>query len=125
MTTDRFDILHDEWMTDYLDRSTAYLKTACGIDIPPDPEVEAILRAWENGSDEKPWQDAGPGSLPDFMISVYHEVMKRITIDLDERLFERLRKVAFDQHAPMAAIVRNALEQLLPEPSDHEEGAGS
>ena len=59
---DRFDLIHDEWLEDYLDRSTAYLKTACGIDVPAEPEVMAILAAWENGSDEKPWGDARPST---------------------------------------------------------------
>lgn len=61
MSTDRFDLLHDEWLADYLDSSTAYLKTACGIDVPVEPEVQAILDAWENGSDQEPWLDAQPG----------------------------------------------------------------
>ena len=58
-TPDRFDLLHDEWLEDYLDRSTAYLKTACGIDVPVEPEVQAILEAWESGSGDLPWLDAG------------------------------------------------------------------
>lgn len=39
--------------------------------------------------------------------------MKRVTIDLEEDLFERLRKAAFDRHEPMAVIVREALEKIL------------
>jgi hypothetical protein len=58
---DRFDLIHDEWLEDYLDRSTAYLKTACGIDVPPEPEVMAILAAWENGNGDLPWSDASAG----------------------------------------------------------------
>ena len=61
-TPDRLDLFHEEWLQDYFNRSNAYLKTACGIDVPPEPEVQAILEAWENGSDEKPWQDAERGS---------------------------------------------------------------
>jgi metal-responsive CopG/Arc/MetJ family transcriptional regulator len=50
-----------------------------------------------------------------FMTSVYHEVMKRITVDLDEGLFERLRRAAFDRREPMSEIVREALEKVLPQ----------
>lgn len=39
--------------------------------------------------------------------------MKRITVDLDEHLFEQLRKAAFDRHQSMSDIVREALEKTL------------
>ena len=48
--------------------------------------------------------------------------MKRITIDLDEALYERLRKAAFDRHESVAASVRVALEAWLPpEEAPHDE----
>ncbi len=40
--------------------------------------------------------------------------MKRITVDLDEGLFEQLRRAAFERREPMAEIVRDALGKLLP-----------
>jgi hypothetical protein len=40
--------------------------------------------------------------------------MKRITVDLDETLYERLRKAAFDRHESVAASVRAALEAWQP-----------
>lgn len=53
------------------------------------------------------------------MISVYTEIMKRITVDLEDPLFERLRKAAFDRRESMSDIIRKALEATLPP----EEGA--
>ena len=48
--------------------------------------------------------------------------MKRITIDLDETQYERLRKAAFDRHESVAASVRVALEAWLPpEEAPHDE----
>ena len=59
---DRFDTareqqINDEWR-DWIGRSTEYLR-ACASAVPVAPEVQAILDAWDNGSDEQPWQDAG------------------------------------------------------------------
>ena len=42
--------------------------------------------------------------------------MKRITVDLEEAQFERLRKAAFDRREPMSAIIREALAKELREP---------
>jgi predicted transcriptional regulator len=39
--------------------------------------------------------------------------MKRITVDLEDALYERLRKAAFDQHEPVSAATREALEDWL------------
>jgi len=39
--------------------------------------------------------------------------MKRITVDLEEPLYERLRKAAFDRHEPVSAAIREALEAWL------------
>jgi hypothetical protein len=41
--------------------------------------------------------------------------MKRITVDLEDQQFERLRKAAFDRHEPMSVIIRDALEKELRE----------
>jgi Ribbon-helix-helix protein, copG family len=39
--------------------------------------------------------------------------MKRITVDLEEAQFERLRKAAFDGREPMSVIVRDAVKDYL------------
>ena len=58
-TPDRFDLLHDEWLEAWQEDNRRHQYEACGIEVPVEAEVQAILRAWENGSDEKPWLDAG------------------------------------------------------------------
>ncbi len=40
--------------------------------------------------------------------------MNRITVDLSEELYERLRGAAFIEHRPMADIVRELLASHLP-----------
>jgi len=47
-------------------------------------------------------------------------MMKRITVDLKESLYERLRKAAFDRHEPVSATLREALEDWL----NHREAEG-
>lgn len=46
----REEQIADEYIEWFLDRKLG----------PMDPEVKAILEAWEDGSDERPWNDAGP-----------------------------------------------------------------
>ena len=41
--------------------------------------------------------------------------MTRVTVDLDEDLYERLRAAAYAGHRPMADIVRDLLRQSLPD----------
>jgi len=45
---------------DTLGRCQEYLELVCRDAPPVDPAVQAILDAWRQGSDEKPWNDAGP-----------------------------------------------------------------
>ena len=47
------------------------------------------------------------------MVSVYDEDMKRLTVDLEEELFEKLRTAAFNQHEAMSVIARAALAYWL------------
>ena len=48
------------------------------------------------------------------------DLMKRITLDLEESLYERLRKAAFDRHESVAAATREALEGWLGEADEVE-----
>ena len=41
--------------------------------------------------------------------------MTRVTVDLDEDLYERLRAAAYAEHRPMAEIVRDLVRQSLPD----------
>ena len=58
-TPDRFDLMHEQYLEDWAADNLRHQYEACGIEVPVEAEVQAILRAWENGSDEKPWLDAG------------------------------------------------------------------
>jgi predicted transcriptional regulator len=40
--------------------------------------------------------------------------MKRITVDLEDDLYERLRAEAYARHVPMSEIVRDRLASSLP-----------
>ena len=51
-TPDRFDLLHEQYLEDWIEDNRRHQYEACGIDVPVEAEVQAILRAWENGSDE-------------------------------------------------------------------------
>jgi Ribbon-helix-helix protein, copG family len=48
--------------------------------------------------------------------------MKRITVDLDEPLYERLRAEAYVKHVSMSEIVRGLLEAHLPSGEPQETG---
>jgi hypothetical protein len=39
--------------------------------------------------------------------------MKRITVDMDDGLYEVLRRLAYTEHKPMAEIVRTVLAAAL------------
>ena len=41
--------------------------------------------------------------------------MKRITVDMDDDLYEKLRRVAYTEHKPMAEIVRQLITWMLAE----------
>ena len=58
-TPDRFDLMHEQYLEDWIEDNRRHQYEACGIEVPVEAEVQAILRAWENGSDQKPWLDAG------------------------------------------------------------------
>ena len=59
-TPDRFDLMHEQYLDDWIEDNRRHQYEACGIEVPVEAEVQAILRAWENGSDQKPWEDAEP-----------------------------------------------------------------
>ena len=40
--------------------------------------------------------------------------MRRITVDLDDELHERLHTAAYDRHESMSVIVRRVLDAALP-----------
>lgn len=53
----------------------------------------------------------GPlGRIPDII-----DPMKRITVDLPDDLYERLRLAAYAEHSSASAVVRDRLESSLPE----------
>ena len=58
----RFDLLHEQYLEDWIEDNRRHQYEACGIEVPVEAEVQAILRAWENGSDEKPWENAQPST---------------------------------------------------------------
>jgi predicted transcriptional regulator len=49
---------------------------------------------------------------------------KRVTLDLDPELYERLRKAAYDRHVSMSDIAREALESALPRSQSKEDDGG-
>ena len=57
-TPDRFDLMHEQYLDDWIEDNRRHQYEACGIEVPVEAEVQAILRAWENGSDQKPWENA-------------------------------------------------------------------
>lgn len=59
---DRFDLIHDEYLEEWQEANLRHLYEACADYIPPEPEVMAILAAWENGNGEFPWEDAQPSA---------------------------------------------------------------
>ena len=42
---------------------------------------------------------------------------RRITLDLDEKRYQWLRKVAYESHVPAAAILRAAMDTLAADPT--------
>lgn len=49
--------------------------------------------------------------------------MKRITFDLPEPLYERVRLAAFNERSTVSEVVRSRLAAAFPEPDAEREGA--
>jgi hypothetical protein len=47
--------------------------------------------------------------------------MKRITVDLEDGLYQRLRRAAFDREESVSEAIREALVAWLPGPDQEEE----
>lgn len=58
--------------------------------------------------------DCTPLDVPELAVAV----LTRVTVDLDEPLYEQLRKAAFDRHESVSAALREALKAWLPEDKD-------
>jgi hypothetical protein len=57
------------------------------------------------------------------MISRYHDirrrsVTKRLLVSMDDERYEDLRRLAFEKKAPMADLVRHAVEELFEDDLD-------
>lgn len=50
------------------------------------------------------------------MISWYHSLVKRLQIQLDEGIYDALRRRAFEEQASMASVVRDALAGFVGTP---------
>jgi hypothetical protein len=60
---------------------------------------------------------APEGAMPFRRPSGRASYPRRITLDLDEKRYQWLRKVAYEGHVPAAAILRAAMDALAADPT--------